>query len=318
MSLTILKGLVSGDCSVLSTVVLQNNLLERSTVSLYNGCFAYSQGGPPTYYDNPLALTARNNLFWQSTVALTYNNSWPAAGCFPAWSITDNLFDTSTNSLASDVVLTNYVSLWNNAFFGIANSLGGTTNLSVTSLSYAAGPLGTWYVSSASPTLVDVGSRSADLAGLYHYTIQTNLVDGYEIKEYNSTVDIGYHYVAVDGNGNPIDTNGNGVPDYLEDPYATGQFSITLIAPTNSTFYAEPATIPMQASVTGWSNLVTSVDFFRGSTHIVGTANAPYQYSWPIVAAGAYSLTAVAHDVNSLSVTSTVVNITVTNFCGSY
>jgi hypothetical protein len=222
MSLTVLNGLVSGDCSVLSTVVLQNNLLERSTVSLYNGCFAYSQGGPPTYYDNPLALTARNNLFRQSTVTLTYNNSWPAAGCFPAWSITDNLFDTSTNSLASNVVLTNYVSLWNNAFFGIANSLGGTTNLVVTNLSYVIGPLGSWYIGSSSPTVIDTGSRTADLAGLYHYTIQTNLVDGYEIKEGNSIVDIGFHYVATDANGNPIDSNGDGIPDYLQDANGNG------------------------------------------------------------------------------------------------
>jgi hypothetical protein len=35
---------------------------------------------------------------------------------------------------------------------------------------------------------------------------------------------IGYHYVAVDGNGNPIDTNGNGIPDYLEDANGNGVY----------------------------------------------------------------------------------------------
>jgi len=35
-------------------------------------------------------------------------------------------------------------------------------------------------------------------------------------------VDIGYHYVAVDTNGIPFDTNGDGIPDYLEDINGNG------------------------------------------------------------------------------------------------
>jgi len=218
MNLTVVPGYVSpANCSTLSTVVLQNNLLERSTVSLYNGCAGYSSGGPITYYDNPLALTARNNLFWHSTVSLAYSNSWPATGCFPAWSITDNLFDTSTNKLAMDTYSTGHISLWNNAFFGITNSLGGTTNLVVTSLSYAIGPLGSWYIGSSSPALVDMGSRSAGSAGLYHYTMFTNLVNACELAETNTIVDIGFHYVVTDGYGNPLETLWFGIPDYLAD-----------------------------------------------------------------------------------------------------
>ena len=50
----------------------------------------------------------------------------------------------------------------------------------------------------------------------------TNLVSGYEIKETNSLVDVSYHYVAGDANGNPIDTNGDGTPDYLSDINGNG------------------------------------------------------------------------------------------------
>ena len=78
----------------------------------------------------------------------------------------------------------------------------------LTNLTYAAGPLGPWYIGSASPTLVDAGSRNASIAGLYQYTTQTN-----QVEETNSVVDIGLHYVAVDANGNPIDINGDGIPD---------------------------------------------------------------------------------------------------------
>jgi hypothetical protein len=91
----------------------------------------------------------------------------------------------------------------------------------VTNISWLAGPLGNYYQPTNSP-LINKGSQTADLAGLYHYTVSTNLVSGLQIKETNSIVDISYHYVAVDANGNPIDTDGDGIPDYLEDANGNG------------------------------------------------------------------------------------------------
>ena len=35
-------------------------------------------------------------------------------------------------------------------------------------------------------------------------------------------MDIGYHYVATDAYGNPLDSNGDGIPDYLEDVNGNG------------------------------------------------------------------------------------------------
>jgi hypothetical protein len=58
---------------------------------------------------------------------------------------------------------------------------------------------------------------------LYHYTVMTNLVSGLEIKETNSWVDVSYHYVATDANGNPIDSNSDGLVDALSDPNGNGQ-----------------------------------------------------------------------------------------------
>jgi hypothetical protein len=76
--------------------------------------------------------------------------------------------------------------------------------------------LGNYYLPTNSP-LIDTGSTSANLLGLYHFTTQTN-----QVKETDSIVDIGYHYVAVNANGNPIDTDVDGVPDYLEDANGNG------------------------------------------------------------------------------------------------
>jgi len=92
--------------------------------------------------------------------------------------------------------------------------------------------LGNYYLPTNS-WLIDMGNTNANLLGLYHFTTQTN-----QVKEGNSIVDIGYHYVAVDGNGNPIDTNGDGIPDYLEDTngngiYDAGDLGNWLISPFN-------------------------------------------------------------------------------------
>ena len=77
---------------------------------------------------------------------------------------------------------------------------------------------GSFYLPANSP-IIAMGSTNANLLGLYHFTTQTN-----QKVEGNSIVDIGYHYVATDAYGNPLDTNGDGVPDYLEDTNGNGIF----------------------------------------------------------------------------------------------
>jgi hypothetical protein len=42
------------------------------------------------------------------------------------------------------------------------------------------------------------------------------------VRETNSVVDIGYHYVAVDAYAMPLDADGDNIPDYLEDANGNG------------------------------------------------------------------------------------------------
>ena len=42
------------------------------------------------------------------------------------------------------------------------------------------------------------------------------------MPEGTNIVSIGYHYVALDQYGNPLDSNGGGIPDYLEDANGNG------------------------------------------------------------------------------------------------
>jgi hypothetical protein len=93
----------------------------------------------------------------------------------------------------------------------------GTNDLTITNgYNWETSWFGNYYLPTNSP-LITKGSCPANLVGLYHFTTQTNqLVEGTNI------VDIGYHYVATDAYGNPLDTNGDGIPDYLEDANGDG------------------------------------------------------------------------------------------------
>ena len=73
------------------------------------------------------------------------------------------------------------------------------------------------YYLPADSSFIDAGNTTADKVGLYYYTTQTN-----QTIEGISTVDLGYHYAAVDANGNPVSTLVSGVPDYISDTDGNG------------------------------------------------------------------------------------------------
>jgi len=183
------------------TIGLTNNLVERSELSFY-------QTNTSGYY--PFTLSLYNNLFLNSTVALNYRDN------STIWTVKDNLFDNVTLSEGTFTIANS-----NNAYKGTNQLAGGTNNKTLTTTDYKAGPLGNFYYPTSGTnlfTLIDVGSRSADQAGLYHYTTQTN-----QVKETNSVVDIGLHYVATDVNGNALDSDFDGLADYLEDRNGNGE-----------------------------------------------------------------------------------------------
>jgi hypothetical protein len=99
------------------------------------------------------------------------------------------------------------------------------------SIAYQTGPLGNYYQPTNSP-LINAGSTTADQVGLYHYTVTTN-----EVVEGTNTVSIGYHYVALDQYGNPLDSNGDGIPDYLEDANGDGIYDFGDLGDWQNTLY---------------------------------------------------------------------------------
>lgn len=133
----------------------------------------------------------KNNMFYQSTIQ-DHSSTNYACGC-NGYYATGGTFLTLTNSL--DEFLT-------------------------VDPGYQVGPLGNYYLSGDNATLIHLGNTNANLLGMYHYCITTN-----EVKEATNIVSIGYHYIALDANGRPVSTSGDGIGDYLKDSNGDGAYS---------------------------------------------------------------------------------------------
>ncbi|HWW03184.1 MAG TPA: hypothetical protein VNZ64_26015 [Candidatus Acidoferrum sp.] len=188
------SGLLGGYvCSQFHT----NNLFNRVSLWLAGGqpdtawtfrnCTHYGGGFNINRFANPTPVSARDSAFDSTAVATSDSYSGNAT-------VTDydyNAFFPGTTNLTSPtgshyVIVTNGFN-WQTSWFG------------------------NFYQPTNLPTF-RAGWVTADVAGLYHFTTQTN-----QTIEGTNIVTIGYHYVATDANGNPLDSNGDGIPDYLSD-----------------------------------------------------------------------------------------------------
>jgi hypothetical protein len=89
--------------------------------------------------------------------------------------------------------------------------------------------------------------------------------------------------------------------------------AVSITLPGNGTIFASPASITINASASDSDGTVTQVDFYQGTTLLFTDTIAPYSYTWNGVAAGSYSLTAVATDNESAVTVSTAVGVTSVN-----
>ncbi|MCU0431639.1 MAG: Ig-like domain-containing protein [Cytophagaceae bacterium] len=86
---------------------------------------------------------------------------------------------------------------------------------------------------------------------------------------------------------------------------------VSITAPSANASFAAPATISITANASDADGTISQVRFFNGTT-LIGTDNtAPYQISWAGVAAGTYSITAIATDNGGANTTSSAVSISV-------
>lgn len=85
---------------------------------------------------------------------------------------------------------------------------------------WRSGPLGDFYQPTSGNPFLNKSSYPANSSyggRLTHYTVREDL-----LPEGTSRTDLGYHYIATDPNGNPLDDNLDGVPNYLQDTNRNG------------------------------------------------------------------------------------------------
>jgi regulation of enolase protein 1 (concanavalin A-like superfamily) len=87
--------------------------------------------------------------------------------------------------------------------------------------------------------------------------------------------------------------------------------TVSLTSPANGTTFIAPATITVSASASDADGTIGKVDFFAGTTLIGSDTTSPYSINWNNVAAGSYSITAVATDNGGAATTSAARTITV-------
>src|SRR6266704_2350277 len=92
--------------------------------------------------------------------------------------------------------------------------------------------------------------------------------------------------------------------------------TVSITAPASRALFAAPASVAIGATAADTDGTIARVDFYQGATLIGSAPNAPYGFTWTNVAAGSYTLTAVATDDRGASTTSAAVAITVSGTAG--
>lgn len=99
-----------------------------------------------------------------------------------------------------------------------------TTDKVISAAGYLTGKLGIYYYNlTPMGTLIDADdTRSPATAGLFQYTVKAIANSKEGTDSYPTKLDLGFHYVGTDSNGNPLDYDGDGIPDYIEDAKGDG------------------------------------------------------------------------------------------------
>jgi len=242
----------------------------------YNGALSLNRTA-----DQPSAYWAIVNCAFDGTAFLTGDglNGNPSST-----HIDYNAYNSANTSWQ------NFNSEWGLTSVGTLATIGAHDLTTITSYGWESSWFGNFYLPAGSP-LVNAGSTTANNLGLYHFTTQTS-----QLPEGNSVVDIGYHYVATDANGNPLDANCDGIPDYLEDANGNGVVDNgespwePLVANPISTTVTYGSDIILAAAVEGacstvhyqWQQIVGGVAQNVGSDSPTFTISKP-----PVSASGA-------------------------------
>ena len=87
--------------------------------------------------------------------------------------------------------------------------------------------------------------------------------------------------------------------------------TVSLTSPSAGATFTAPASITLSATASDTGGSVARVEFYQGTTRLATDTSSPYSYSWTNVAAGTYSIKAVAYDNAGAMTQSSTRDITV-------
>ena len=245
------------------SAVLRNNLFNRGLVWFgLSGWGAAYQGGTPAMLD----LEVSNNLFRHVHYPPDPGFGWFILGrevkSAQAWTVIDNVFDSTAVQVWGPLSGT----LSHNGFSTGVPVIGELPVVADPQYAEAAGGFGGWYqavnkVTGKSP-FSNQGSRSAAAAGLVLHTARSN-----QARVVNDAVDLGFHYVASQagaGGPRPLDSDGDQIPDYLEDANENGVVDFAESDPQDS------ASPPRRLGL--WQFSTAAFDSEEGSLPRVGSS----------------------------------------------
>src|ERR1035441_8600574 len=82
--------------------------------------------------------------------------------------------------------------------------------------------------------------------------------------------------------------------------------TVSITNPVSGTVFAAPANVTIQASVSDTNGMVTNVQFLVGASVVTNKATAPFSAVTNNLAAGSYTLFAIASDNNGATATNQV------------
>lgn len=89
--------------------------------------------------------------------------------------------------------------------------------------------------------------------------------------------------------------------------------TVSLTSPAGGDSFTEPASVNIDVNAVDSDGSVSKVEFFNGATKLGESLSSPYQFNWPNVAAGNYTLSAKATDNQGSTAQSLPVSFSVTS-----
>jgi hypothetical protein len=134
---------------------------------------------------------------------------------------------------------------------------------------------------------------------------------GYQVTLYDGDNFTGNSLVITADNSCTVNNNFNDITSSIKVSKINTAPTVTLTSPTQGATFVAPANVTLSANASDADGSVSKVEFYNGSTLIATVTASPYTSTWTGVAAGTYSITAVATDNNGATKTSSAASITV-------